>query len=40
MTGTPLVVLDASFLAGFSLFDTLLRLAEPPPLDEPGYEPK
>ena len=32
MTGTPLVVLDACILANFSLCDTLLRLAEPPPL--------
>ena len=37
MTGTPLVVLDACVLANFSLCDTLLRLAEPPPLFEPKW---
>jgi hypothetical protein len=34
MTGSPLVVLDACVLANFWLCDTLLRLAEPPPLFE------
>ena len=37
MTGIPLVVLDACVLANFSLCDTLLRLAEPPPLFEPKW---
>lgn len=37
MTGTPLVVLDACVLANFSLCDTLLRFAEPPPLYEPKW---
>jgi hypothetical protein len=37
MTGTPLVLLDACVLANFSLFDTLLRLAEPPRLYEPKW---
>ena len=37
MTGTPLVVLDASVLANFSLCDTLLRLGEPPRLFEPKW---
>ena len=37
MTGLPLVVLDACVLANFSLCDTLLRLAEPPPLFEPKW---
>jgi hypothetical protein len=37
MTGTPLVVLDACVLANFSLCDTLLRLAEHPPLFEPKW---
>ena len=36
MTATP-VVLDACVLANFSLCDTLLRLAEPPPLFEPKW---
>ncbi len=37
MTGAPLVVLDACVLASFSLCDTLLRLAEPPPLFQPKW---
>jgi predicted nucleic acid-binding protein len=37
MTGPPLVVLDACVLANFSLCDTLLRLAEAPPLFEPKW---
>ncbi len=37
MTGAPLVILDACVLANFSLCDTLLRLAEPPPLFEPKW---
>ena len=37
MTAAPLVVLDACVLANFSLCDTLLRLAEFPPLYEPGW---
>lgn len=37
MTRTPLVLLDACVLANFSLCDTLLRLAEPPPLYEPTW---
>lgn len=37
MTGAPLVLLDACVLANFSLCDTLLRLAEPPPLYEPKW---
>jgi len=37
MTSTPLVVLDACVLANFSLCDTLLRLAEPPPIFEPKW---
>ena len=36
MSTGPLAVLDACVLANFSLCDTLLRLAEAPPL----YEPK
>ena len=35
-TGT-LAVLDACVLANFSLCDTLLRLAEAPPLYEPKW---
>jgi hypothetical protein len=37
MTGAPLVVLDASVLANFSLCDTLLRLAEPPRVYDPKW---
>jgi hypothetical protein len=37
MTGAPLVVLGACVLANFSLYDTLLRLAEPPRLFEPKW---
>ncbi len=37
MTGAPRVVLDACVLANFSLCDTLLRLAEPPPIFEPKW---
>jgi hypothetical protein len=37
MGGRPLVVLDACVLANFSLCDTLLRLAESPPLFEPKW---
>ena len=37
MSAGPLVVLDACVLANFSLCDTLLRLAEAPPLYEPRW---
>ena len=37
MSVAPLVVLDACVLANFSLCDTLLRLAEAPPLYEPRW---
>jgi hypothetical protein len=37
MSVGPLVVLDACVLANFSLCDTLLRLAEDPPLYEPRW---
>lgn len=37
MSVGPLVVLDACVLANFSLCDTLLRLAEAPPLYEPRW---
>jgi hypothetical protein len=37
MSASPLVVLDACILADFSLFDSLLRLAEEPPLFEPKW---
>ena len=37
MTGIPLVVLDACVLSNFSLFDMLLRLAEPPRIFEPKW---
>jgi predicted nucleic acid-binding protein len=37
MSATPLAVLDACVLANFSLCDTLLRLAEAPPLYEPKW---
>jgi hypothetical protein len=37
MSAGPLVVLDACVLANFSLCDTLLRLAEAPPLYEPKW---
>jgi hypothetical protein len=35
MSAGPLVVLDACILVNFSLCDTMLRLAEFPPLYEP-----
>jgi len=37
MSAGPLAVLDACVLANFSLCDTLLRLAEAPPLYEPKW---
>ena len=37
MSAGPVVVLDACVLANFSLCDTLLRLAEAPPLFEPRW---
>lgn len=37
MSPGPLVVLDACVLANFSLCDTLLRLAETPPLYKPKW---
>jgi predicted nucleic acid-binding protein len=37
MSASPLVVLDACVLANFSLCDSLLRLAEEPPLYEPRW---
>ena len=37
MSAAPRVVLDACVLANFSLCDTLLRLAEAPPLYEPRW---
>jgi hypothetical protein len=37
MSVGPLAVLDACVLAAFSLCDTLLRLAEAPPLYEPKW---
>jgi len=37
MSGPPPVLLDACVLVNFSLYDTLLRLAEPPRLYEPRW---
>jgi hypothetical protein len=37
MSAGPLAILDACVLANFSLCDTLLRLAEAPPLYEPRW---